>query len=192
MKLLMGRRPIEISYAIANGNNVHPSMMTYTAAETIGPAGRIRSRMRRGKALVAGIAFALGVVAVFCCGPASFASATGSWRGALDTPMDWTASTSASVSVPPDDNCPESHARGGTALSVGLGANRNSTIVVDYGEGATLSGYVSGPGGLGISGAGVCIYSSVATEEFTELIGLATTNEDGRFEFPIPSGPSAT
>lgn len=104
--------------------------------------------------------------------------------------MGRTASTSASISVPPDSNCPESQARGATALSVGLGADRDSTIVVDYGQGATLSGYVSGPGILGISGADICIYSSIATEEFTELIGLATTDEDGRFEFPIPSGPS--
>lgn len=169
-------------------------MMTDTAAVGTIRAGRIRAqarhrgRTRRGNALVASVA--LGAAVVFCCGLASFASASGSWSGALDTPLGWTASTSASVSVPPDSNCPESHARGGAALSVGLGANRNSTIVVDYGQSATLSGYVSGPGGLGISGASVCIYSSIATEEFNELIGLASTNEDGRFEFPIPSGPS--
>ena len=62
--------------------------------------------------------------------------------------------------------------------------------MVDYGEGATLSGYLFGQSGRGVSSAIVCIYSSIDTDDANELVGLALTNENGRYEFQVPSGPS--
>jgi len=62
--------------------------------------------------------------------------------------------------------------------------------VVSYGEGATLSGFLFDQSGRGVPSAIVCIYSSVDTNSANELIGLALTNENGRYEFQVPSGPS--
>ena len=99
-------------------------------------------------------------------------------------------SSSASTSITLDDRCPDSQVDGGTVLSAGLGANGDSTIVVNQGKGAILSGQLLDSGGQGVPNALVCIYSSLATSETTEFAGVVSTDASGRYRFPVPSGPS--
>lgn len=96
----------------------------------------------------------------------------------------------SSVSVPLGDGCPDAGASEGAVLSAGLGESRDATEVVDYGEGATLSGDLFDSSGRGVPNALICIYSGVVTDEANELIGLASTDENGHYEFPVPGGPS--
>jgi len=76
-------------------------------------------------------------------------------------------------------------------LTAGLGSNQAETTVVDLWEGTMLSGSLSG-GGNGIAGALICIYSNVTTEEEGEMLGIAVTDQNGRYEFAVPPGPSRT
>lgn len=99
-------------------------------------------------------------------------------------------SAGSSVSIPLGDGCTDAGASGGAVLSAGLGEDRDTTEVVDHGEGAALSGYLVDPGGRGVPNALICIYSGVLTDDANELIGLAPTNENGYYEFRVPSGPS--
>lgn len=99
-------------------------------------------------------------------------------------------SAGSSTSVPPGGACPDSGATNGATLSAGLGEDRDTTETVDYGESATLGGYLLDQGGRGVPNAIVCIYSGVDTDETNELVGLALTNEYGLYEFQVPSGPS--
>jgi hypothetical protein len=102
----------------------------------------------------------------------------------------WTIAKSSSVSVPPDDRCPESQASGGTVLSAGIGSNLSATSVVNFGAEATLGGDLLGPDGRGVSNAFICVYAGVITDQTNELVGIAVTDSDGRWEFRLPSGPS--
>jgi hypothetical protein len=99
-------------------------------------------------------------------------------------------SAGSSVSVPLGGGCPTAGSSAGAVLSAGLGEDRNTTEVVDHGEGAALSGYLIDQGGRGVPNALICIYSGVLTDNADELVGLAPTNESGRYEFQVPSGPS--
>jgi hypothetical protein len=98
-------------------------------------------------------------------------------------------SAGSSVSAPLG-GCPDGRSSGGAVLSAGLGENRDTTEAVDQGEGAALSGYLFDQDGRGVPNALICIYSSVVTDEANELVELAVTNENGRYEFQVPSGPS--
>lgn len=98
--------------------------------------------------------------------------------------------SSASTSIAVDDRCPASQAGGGAVLSAGLGANVDSTIIVDYGRGAILGGQLLDSSGQGVPGAFVCIYSNVVTGGGSEIAGVVSTDANGRYRFPIPSGPS--
>lgn len=98
--------------------------------------------------------------------------------------------SSASTSITLDERCPASAASGGATLSAGLGANVESTIVVDYGKGAILGGQLLDSSGQGVPGAFVCIYSSVVTSGASELAGVVSTDASGGYRFPVPSGPS--
>lgn len=99
-------------------------------------------------------------------------------------------SAGSSVSVPSGGGCTDAESSGGAVLSAGLGEDRNTTEVVDHGEDAALSGYLVDQGERGVPNALICIYSGVLTDDANELIGLAPTNENGHYEFQVPSGPS--
>lgn len=86
--------------------------------------------------------------------------------------------------------CPKSEAGSGAILSAGLGLDLESTVVIDYGEGETLGGTLLNESRLGVPGAFICIYSGASTDEATELVGVAVTDPDGRYELPLPAGPS--
>lgn len=94
-----------------------------------------------------------------------------------------------SISVPSANSCPRSDVQGGSRLTAGLGSNRAETIVVDQEKGAILGGSLSGAGG-GVGGALICIYSTVTTDEESELLGIVVTDQNGQYEFAVPPGPS--
>jgi hypothetical protein len=96
-----------------------------------------------------------------------------------------------SISVPLANNCPPSDVQAGSRLTAGLGGNQTETITVDYGEGTTLSGWLS-EGDRGVGGAWICIYSKVTTENEAELLGRVVTDQNGRYEIALPPGPSRT
>jgi hypothetical protein len=123
-------------------------------------------------------------------------------RGHLSRAVLWTSSllllglvvpagtTTASISVPLD-GCPRSEVSGGVAmLSAGLGPDLETTAVVDYGEKSILGGVLLGNDGRRVSNAFICIYARVTTDDTTELVGTATTDSNGRYEFSLPNGPS--
>lgn len=95
-----------------------------------------------------------------------------------------------SVSPPLGGACPKSEARGGAILSAGLGPDLVSTVVVDYSEGEVLGGTLFSESRFGIPGAFICIYSGASNDEASELVGVAMTGPDGRYEFALPAGPS--
>lgn len=94
-------------------------------------------------------------------------------------------------SIPLANSCPRSDLQRGSRLTAGLGTNQAETTAVDYGEGTTLSGWLSELG-RGVSGALICVYSNVTTEEEGELLGIAVTDQNGRYEIAVPPGPSRT
>lgn len=83
-----------------------------------------------------------------------------------------------------------SEVSGGATLSAGLGPDLENTAIVNYGKGSTLGGVLLDSDGRGVSAAFVCIYAGVSTDQASELIGAATTDLVGRYEFPLPDGPS--
>lgn len=99
------------------------------------------------------------------------------------------AGSGDSTSVPLANGCPRSSLEGGLVLSSGLGSTRSETAVVTQGEGATLSGYLRGEG-AGVAGATVCVFARVFSEEDSQLLGIALTDQNGRYEFPLAPGPS--
>ena len=100
--------------------------------------------------------------------------------------------TAPAVSVSPALNgaCPTSEAGSGAILSAGLGPNLASTAIVDYGEGEVLGGILFSQSRFGVPGAFICIYSGASTDEASELIGVATTDANGHYEFPLLAGSS--
>lgn len=85
-------------------------------------------------------------------------------------------SADSSISVPLGSSCLDAGAGGGAVLSAGLGESLDPTEVVDYGEGATLTGDLFDSSGRGVPNALICIYSGVVTDEANELIGLVQTD----------------
>jgi len=96
-----------------------------------------------------------------------------------------------SISVPLANGCPRSDVQAGSRLSAGLGSNQAETIVVDYGEGTTLSGWLS-EGDRGVGGACFCFNNTATTETEGALLGIAITDQDGRYEIAVPPGPPRT
>lgn len=175
----MARGPIECPRSIADGYNVHSAMMTTSAVAaslTPLPAGRCIRLLAWSAALLY-----LGLSSV----PATAKSS------AISAPaLAWPFAKISSVSVPLDDGCPESQVSGAAVLSAGLGPDFSSTEVVNYGAEATFGGQLLDVAGRGVSGAFVCVYTGVVTDQTNELIGAAVTDADGRWQFHLPGGPS--
>jgi hypothetical protein len=93
----------------------------------------------------------------------------------------------APASAPLAYDCVRSEVGGGTDLSVGFGSSGDHTLLVSQGQGATLLGNVRG---VEKSGAAVCVWSRVATDQNREFLGLALTGADGHYQFNIGDGPS--
>lgn len=93
------------------------------------------------------------------------------------------------VTAPLAYECVRSDASGGRALTAGLGNSGAGEAIVDQGEGADLRGRVSGEGG-GVSGATLCVFSRVVTDQPREFLGLAVSGVGGGYRFAIPAGAS--
>ncbi len=44
--------------------------------------------------------------------------------------------------------------------------------------------------GLGVAGATICVFARITSEEENQLLGTVATDQNGRYEFPLRSGPS--
>jgi hypothetical protein len=95
----------------------------------------------------------------------------------------------APVRVPLAYDCVRSDVGGGTSLSAGLGTEQSAERIVEQGVGATLGGVLSG-GGRGIANAPVCVFSNVLTDSGRDFLGVAMTDEEGRYRFALEAGPS--
>jgi hypothetical protein len=115
-----------------------------------------------------------------------FASFGGLFGGAVLSPEFGSAE---STSIPLASSCPHSNVQNGSVLTSGLGSNRSETIVVSQGEGTMLSGFLQDDG-LGVAGATICVFARITSEEENRLVGTVATNQNGRYEFPLRSGPS--
>jgi hypothetical protein len=100
------------------------------------------------------------------------------------------ALSTASSSIALDDRCPDSQADAGAVLTAGFGANGDSMIVIDHGNGAILTGRLLDSVGQGVANAFVCIYSSAVNSQTPEFAGVVSTDAAGRYKFPAASGPS--
>lgn len=95
----------------------------------------------------------------------------------------------APVSAPLAYDCVRSEVDGGSALSAGLGAHSEGAVVVREGEGSTLTGTLQGQGGQ-LSGAPICVFSNVTTDQDRQFLGIALTGQNGNYQFAIGAGPS--
>jgi hypothetical protein len=96
----------------------------------------------------------------------------------------------APVSAPLAYECVRSEAKGATSVSATFGAAKRNQVLVPYGSGATLAGTLSGAGGAGLGGAPVCVFSRIVTSQHRRFLGVAVTNSEGDYLYPVPSGAS--
>jgi hypothetical protein len=95
----------------------------------------------------------------------------------------------APVTAPLSYRCVRSEVGGASELSAGLGANGAAEVVLHQGDGSTLSGHLSGPGG-GVAGAAICVFARVITESDADFLGVAISGPGGEYRFSIPPGAS--
>ena len=96
----------------------------------------------------------------------------------------------APATAPLAYRCPRSAPGSGLMLSAGLGEEGDAAQeVVSQERGALLRGRLRGSGG-GVSGASVCVFSRVITDQGSEFAGIAMTDAEGRYGFALPAGPS--
>lgn len=93
----------------------------------------------------------------------------------------------AAASAPLSYDCVRSDVGGGTGLTAGLGTDGASSILVNQGEGSTLSGKLQGSQ---VGGAALCVYSNVITDHEPQFLGLAIASADGSYQFAVGAGPS--
>ncbi len=93
----------------------------------------------------------------------------------------------APVTAPLSYRCVRSPVSGGLQLSAGFGDQPSKTV--EQGDGATLAGELRGTGG-DISGAPLCVFSRVATDEARQFLGIAVSGSRGDYRFAIAPGPS--
>jgi len=119
----------------------------------------------------------------------------------LETPTDsggytlrlWLSDAEGNVgapaSAPLSYRCPRSAAAGGSSLSAGVGEGSEGSIVLAQGGGTTFAGALRGPGGP-VSGAAVCVFTTVVTDAAREFLGVAMSGQGGEYRFPVSAGPS--
>ena len=96
----------------------------------------------------------------------------------------------APVSAPLAFDCVRSDVKGAVSLSATFGPEHRNQILVPYGSGATLAGRLRGAGGRELGGAPVCVYSRIVTSRRRRFLGVALTDGQGSYRFPVPSGAS--
>jgi hypothetical protein len=95
----------------------------------------------------------------------------------------------APASAPLAYHCTRSSAGGGSSLSAGVGEGNEDSIVLAQGSATTFGGSLRGPGGP-VSGAAVCVFSTVVTDPGREFLGMAMSGQGGEYRFPVSPGPS--
>jgi hypothetical protein len=96
----------------------------------------------------------------------------------------------APVSAPLAFDCVRSEVKGAVSVSATFGPKRRNQALVPYGSGATLAGKLRGGGGREVGGAPVCVYSRIVTSHKRRFLGVAVTNPQGEYQFPVPAGAS--
>jgi hypothetical protein len=96
----------------------------------------------------------------------------------------------APVSAPLAFDCVRSEVKGAVTLSATFGPEHRNQTLVPYGSGASLAGRLLGAGGHELAGAPVCVYSRIVTSQTRRFVGVAVTNAQGGYSFPVPSGAS--
>lgn len=95
----------------------------------------------------------------------------------------------APVSLPLAYECVASEGPTATTLDAAF-PDGTSESVVSQGAGSELHGRLLGPGGKGIAGASLCVFSRVITDGGREFLGIAMTGADGGYRFALPAGAS--
>lgn len=113
-------------------------------------------------------------------------------RGAF-TLRVWLADAEGNVGAPAEAplayDCVRSDVSGGRSLAVGVGEGFERQVLLRQDQASKLSGTLAGPGGP-LTGAAVCVFSRVLSDEGREFLGLAMTGGGGSFAFPLGAGPS--
>lgn len=93
------------------------------------------------------------------------------------------------VAAPLAFDCVRSEVKGARSLSATFGQDNRNQILVGYGSGATLKGRLEGSAGR-LPGAPICVYTRIVSQQKERFIGVAVTNGEGEYQFPVPAGAS--
>ncbi len=93
----------------------------------------------------------------------------------------------APVTAPLTYDCQRSTVRGATRIRAALGGEADQTL--QQGQGTVLAGSVLSPSGA-IATSPVCVFTRVETDRGRDFLGIALTDGEGGYRFPVPSGPS--
>jgi hypothetical protein len=93
----------------------------------------------------------------------------------------------AATTAPLSYDCVRSDVGGGTGLTAGLGTEDAGSVLVNQGEGSTVSGKLHGSQ---VGGAALCLFSNVITDHEPQFLGLAIASADGSYQFAVGAGPS--
>jgi hypothetical protein len=102
---------------------------------------------------------------------------------------DAEGNASQPVKAPLAFDCLRSEVAGGQSLTAGLGKKTEDSLAVHQGQGARLSGRLSGKDD-GLGEAPLCVFSRIVTKQHRRFLGIAVTGHDGRFTFAVEPGPS--
>jgi hypothetical protein len=113
-------------------------------------------------------------------------SAAGSYQLRLWL-SDAEGNVGAPVTAPLAYDCLRSVVAGGQELTATLDGHPELTL--QQGQGTVLTGSLRGQSGPVVA-APVCVFSRVENNTGRDFLGMALTDQDGGYRFPIPAGPS--
>lgn len=120
----------------------------------------------------------------------------------LDTPRDrggftlqlWLSDAEGNVgspvSLPLVYDCMRDDVDSGALLSSSLGPDGAGRKLVNQGNGGLLEGKLLDTAGNPVGDAPICVFSTVVTDTTMKFLGVAMTNADGSYEFPVRPGAS--
>lgn len=119
--------------------------------------------------------------------------ATPQRRGAYELHLwlsDAEGNVGAPVSAPLAYDCVRSEVKGAVSVSATFGAAQRNQVLVPFGSGAVLGGHLRGAAGQPVGGAPVCVYSRIVTGKRSRFLGVAITDHEGGYQYPIAAGAS--
>ncbi len=134
-------------------------------------------------------------------GTKDLAGASPAAIGELDAPKRagnytlkvWLSDAEGNVGAPAEAplsyDCLRSDVGGGRTLNAGLSDQGVAVAALRQGQGTQVEGTVRGAGGP-LAGAAVCVFDRVVTDPSRDFVGIAMTDSDGHYRFPVPAGPS--